>query len=50
MKQRSNNLGAFVELGYRWSVRAPGLKLPRGRFNQARHHDASSNLHSQARL
>jgi beta-glucosidase len=33
-----NEFGAFVELGYRWGVHAPGLKLPPGRFNQTRHH------------
>jgi len=33
-----NEFGAFVELGYRIGVHAPGLKLPPGRFNQTRHH------------
>ncbi len=33
-----NEFGAFVELGYRWGVHAPGLNLPPGRFNQTRHH------------
>ncbi len=33
-----NEFGAFVELGYRVGVHAPGLKLPAGRFNQTRHH------------
>ena len=33
-----NEFGAFVELGYRTGVHAPGLKLPPGRFNQTRHH------------
>src|SRR3954468_16518876 len=33
-----NEFGAFVELGYRLGVHAPGLKLPPGRFNQTRHH------------
>ena len=33
-----NEFGAFVELGYRWGIHAPGLKLPPGRFNQTRHH------------
>ncbi|HYJ46444.1 MAG TPA: family 1 glycosylhydrolase, partial [Pyrinomonadaceae bacterium] len=33
-----NEFGAFVELGYRVGVHAPGLKLPPGRFNQTRHH------------
>jgi beta-glucosidase len=32
-----NEFGAFVELGYGLGIHAPGLKLPRGRFNQARH-------------
>jgi beta-glucosidase len=33
-----NEFGAFVELGYRVGIHAPGLKLPAGRFNQLRHH------------
>ena len=33
-----NEFGAFVELGYRVGIHAPGLKLPPGRFNQTRHH------------
>ncbi len=33
-----NEFGAFVELGYRLAIHAPGLKLPAGRFNQTRHH------------
>lgn len=33
-----NEFGAFVELGYRLGIHAPGLKLPAGRFNQTRHH------------
>lgn len=33
-----NEFGAFVELGYRLGIHAPGLKLPPGRFNQTRHH------------
>ncbi|MEP6923789.1 MAG: GH1 family beta-glucosidase [Pyrinomonadaceae bacterium] len=33
-----NEFGAFVELGYRWGVHAPGVKLPPARFNQTRHH------------
>jgi beta-glucosidase len=33
-----NEFGAFVELGYRIGVHAPGIKLPPGRFNQTRHH------------
>ena len=32
-----NEFGAFVELGYRLGIHAPGLKLPPGRFNQTRH-------------
>ena len=33
-----NEFGAFVELGYRLGIHAPGLKLPAARFNQTRHH------------
>ena len=33
-----NEFGAFVELGYRIGVHAPGVQLPPGRFNQTRHH------------
>ncbi|HSL22396.1 MAG TPA: GH1 family beta-glucosidase [Vicinamibacterales bacterium] len=33
-----NEFGAFVELGYRTGIHAPGLKLPPRRFNQTRHH------------
>ena len=33
-----NEFGAFVELGYRVGIHAPGLKLPARRFNQTRHH------------
>ena len=33
-----NEFGAFVELGYRIGVHAPGLRLPPDRFNQTRHH------------
>jgi beta-glucosidase len=33
-----NEFGAFVELGYRLGIHAPGLQLPPGRFNQTRHH------------
>jgi beta-glucosidase len=33
-----NEFGAFLEVGYLDGVHAPGLKLPPGRFNQARHH------------
>jgi len=32
-----NEFGAFVELGYRVGVHAPGLQLPASRFNQTRH-------------
>jgi beta-glucosidase len=32
-----NEFGAFVELGYRWGIHAPGLQLPPDRFNQTRH-------------
>src|SRR4051794_23252589 len=32
-----NELGAFLEVGYRAGRHAPGLNLPPGRFNQARH-------------
>jgi beta-glucosidase len=32
-----NEFGAFVELGYKDGVHAPGLKLPAGRLNQLRH-------------
>jgi beta-glucosidase len=33
-----NECAAFMELGYATGVFAPGLKLPRGRVNQVRHH------------
>lgn len=33
-----NEFGAFVELGYRIGIHAPGLKLAPGVFNQTRHH------------
>ena len=33
-----NEFGAFVEVGYRWGVHAPGLKLTGARLNQTRHH------------
>jgi beta-glucosidase len=33
-----NEFGAFMELGYRTGLHAPGLRLPTGRFNQTRHH------------
>ena len=32
-----NEFGAFVDLGYGIGIHAPGLKLPKGRFNQVRH-------------
>src|SRR5439155_16800869 len=32
-----NEFGAFMELGYRIGIHAPGLKLPPRRFFQARH-------------
>ena len=34
----TNEFGAFVELGYRVGIHAPGIKLPPARFNQTRHH------------
>lgn len=33
-----NEFGAFIELGYRWGIHAPGLKLTGLRLNQTRHH------------
>jgi beta-glucosidase len=33
-----NEFGAFIEVGYRWGVHAPGLKLGGLRLNQTRHH------------
>ena len=33
-----NEFGAFMELGYRLGIHAPGVKLPPAQFNQARHH------------
>jgi beta-glucosidase len=33
-----NEFGAFIEVGYRWGVHAPGLKLTGLRLNQTRHH------------
>jgi len=33
-----NEFGAFLEVGYRWGVHAPGLKLTGSRLNQTRHH------------
>ena len=34
----TNELSAFVELGHRDGIFAPGLKLPPARLNQVRHH------------
>ena len=34
----TNEFHAFVELGYGNGMHAPGLKLPKARFNQVRHH------------
>lgn len=34
----TNEISAFVELGYGTGVHAPGLTLPPGRLNQVRHH------------
>jgi beta-glucosidase len=33
-----NEFGAFIEVGYRWGVHAPGLRLTGLRLNQTRHH------------
>jgi beta-glucosidase len=33
-----NEFGAFIEVGYRWGIHAPGLKLEGLRLNQTRHH------------
>jgi beta-glucosidase len=33
-----NEMAAFIDLGYGQGIHAPGLKLPRARLNQARHH------------
>ena len=33
-----NEFGAFIEVGYRWGIHAPGLKLAGARLNQTRHH------------
>jgi beta-glucosidase len=33
-----NEFGAFIEVGYRWGIHAPGLKLTGLRLNQTRHH------------
>ena len=32
-----NEAGRFVNFGYGWAIDAPGLKLPTGELNQARH-------------
>jgi beta-glucosidase len=33
-----NEAGRFLNFGYGWGIDAPGLKLPTGELNQARHH------------
>ena len=33
-----NEIQVFIDQGYGWGNFAPGLRLPRGRLNQARHH------------
>src|SRR5712672_4786570 len=33
-----NEAGRFLNFGYGWAIDAPGLKLPTGELNQARHH------------
>ncbi|WP_291869895.1 GH1 family beta-glucosidase [Bradyrhizobium sp.] len=33
-----NEAGRFLDFGYGWGIDAPGLKLPLGELNQARHH------------
>ena len=33
-----NEPGRFLNFGYGWAIDAPGLKLPPGELNQARHH------------
>ena len=33
-----NEAGRFLNFGYGWGIDAPGLKLPPGELNQARHH------------
>ena len=43
-----NEFGAFVELGYRVGIHAPGLKLPSGRFNQTRHHAVLGHVEENA--
>ena len=35
-----NEVGRFLNFGYGWGIDAPGLKLPPGELNQARHHVA----------
>ena len=35
-----NEAGRFLNFGYGWGIDAPGLKLPTGELNQARHHVA----------
>jgi beta-glucosidase len=35
-----NEPGRFLNFGYGWAIDAPGLKLPTGELNQARHHVA----------
>jgi beta-glucosidase len=35
-----NEAGRFLNFGYGWGIDAPGLKLPVGELNQARHHVA----------
>ena len=35
-----NEPGRFLNFGYGWAIDAPGLKLPPGELNQARHHVA----------
>jgi len=35
-----NEVGRFLNFGYGWGIDAPGLKLPTGQLNQARHHVA----------
>jgi beta-glucosidase len=35
-----NEAGRFVNFGYGWNIDAPGLKLPKAKLNQVRHHVA----------
>ncbi|MBR1175585.1 beta-glucosidase [Bradyrhizobium sp. KB893862 SZCCT0404] len=35
-----NEVGRFLNFGYGWGIDAPGLRLPTGQLNQARHHVA----------